>query len=248
MLAIEKQLLAENELLKTKTITNFVQNLFYSLDPKNTAGMDTSLLVAMLEQGSIKAKQLNEKPEIEANIRLGLAKSYRSIRSYDLALEELKRTELSFSKSPEIAESIKTQTRYELALVHESLGNYLEAEPMFLYQLNQSKNSLGTGHQDTIEASLNLSKLYRRVGRLDEAENYCTESLQTLNDLNVSNDNHRLLECMTEVAEVYLALDKTTQAESMARTVFQQSRISLGEGHPNFPAWQSARKSLETRR
>ena len=103
---------------------------------------------------------------------------------------------------------------------------------MFLYQLNQLKNSLGTGHQDTIEASLNLSKLYRRVGRLDEAENYCTESLQTLNDLNVSNDNHRLLECMTEVAEVYLALDKTTQAESMARTVFQQSRISLGEGHP----------------
>ena len=42
--AISERKSAEEELDKTKTITDFVQNLFLSLDPQNTAGMDTELL------------------------------------------------------------------------------------------------------------------------------------------------------------------------------------------------------------
>jgi len=232
LLAIEKQHLAENELVKTQTITNFVQNLFFSLDPKNTAGMDTALLKSMLEQGSIKANQLEDKPEIEAKIRLCLAQSYRSIRSYDLALKELERTEVILGDIPQISEEIKMKARYEHALVHEALGNYLEAEPMLVYQLNQLIDTLGPNHPDTIEASLNLSKLYRRVGRLEEAQKFCTESLNQLNDLNTPSDAPVLLDCMTEMAKVYLALDKTAQAESLMHTVYQQSRISLGDNHP----------------
>ena len=74
---------AEEELAKTQTITNFVQELFISLDPQNTAGMDTELLKTMLDQGSKRATELSVEPEVEAEIRFCLGKTYRSIRSYE---------------------------------------------------------------------------------------------------------------------------------------------------------------------
>ena len=53
--AVAERQAAEEELAKTQTITNFVQELFISLDPQNTAGMDTELLKTMLDQGSKRA-------------------------------------------------------------------------------------------------------------------------------------------------------------------------------------------------
>ena len=51
--AEEERKLTEEELAKTQAITTFVQNLFFSLDPQNTAVMDTQLIKTMLDQGSI---------------------------------------------------------------------------------------------------------------------------------------------------------------------------------------------------
>ena len=53
--------------------------------------MDTELLKTMLDQGSLKAQGLLEKPDIEASIRVTLGKTYRSIGSYEKAQNELQR-------------------------------------------------------------------------------------------------------------------------------------------------------------
>ena len=37
---------------------------------------------------------------------------------------------------------------------------------------------------------------------------------------------------MTELAEIYLANDKVSQAESLSRNVFERSRLYLGENNP----------------
>ena len=50
--AEEEREQTEDELAKTQAITTFVQNLFFSLDPQNTAVMDTELIKTMLDQGS----------------------------------------------------------------------------------------------------------------------------------------------------------------------------------------------------
>ena len=87
--AIEERKIALEELAKTKVVTQFVQSLFFSLDPQNTSGMDTELLKTMLDQGVKRADELSSEPQMEANIRTYLGKTYRSIRAYDKSQEQL---------------------------------------------------------------------------------------------------------------------------------------------------------------
>ena len=228
--AIAERQSAEDELAKTKTITNFVQNLFESLDPQNTAGMDTELLKTMLDQGALKAQELIDEPVIEARIRVTLGKTYRSIGSYEKAQTELER---ALNLEIENEDSFtRLQAMKEIAMVHEALGNYVEAEPLLENLLTQKANELGQEHDQVLDIRINLAKVYRRIGKLEIAENDCSQILSLLNDQNRSEDDTLLLKCMTELAEIYLANDKISQAESLSRNVFERSRLYLGENNP----------------
>tara|TARA_B100000212_G_scaffold267123_1_gene206579 strand:+ start:3288 stop:5564 length:2277 start_codon:yes stop_codon:yes gene_type:complete len=228
--AIAERQSAEDELAKTKTITNFVQNLFESLDPQNTAGMDTELLKTMLDQGALKAQELIDEPVIEARIRVTLGKTYRSIGSYEKAQTELER---ALNLEIENEDSFtRLQAMNEIAMVHEALGNYVEAEPLLEKLLSQRINELGQEHDHVLDIRIDLAKVYRRIGKLEIAENDCSQILSLLNDQNRSEDDSLLLKCMTELSEIYLANDKVSQAESLSRNVFERSRLYLGENNP----------------
>ncbi len=228
--AIAERQSAEDELAKTKTITSFVQNLFESLDPQNTAGMDTELLKTMLDQGALKAQELIDEPVIEARIRVTLGKTYRSIGSYEKAQTELERA-LNLEIENEDSFS-RLQAMKEIAMVHEALGNYVEAEPLLENLLTQKANELGQEHDQVLDIRINLAKVYRRIGKLEIAENDCSKILSLLNDQNRSEDDSLLLKCMTELAEIYLANNKVSQAESLSRNVYERSRLYLGENNP----------------
>ena len=228
---IERQQ-TEVELAKTQTITAFVQNLFISLDPQNTAGMDTQLLKTMLDQGSRRANELAGKPEIEAQIRLCLGQTYRSIRSYEKAEIELERVLTLYHRPDHLNLTTRLQAMNEIAMVHEALGNYVEAEPMLEELLMRRTQSLGSDHNDVIDTQINLAIVYRRIGKLEQAENRCTQSLSLLNDQNRSQDDPMLLRCMTELSKIYLASDKILQAESLARNTYEKSRLRFGAKNP----------------
>lgn len=228
---IERQL-AEVELAKTQTITTFVQNLFISLDPQNTAGMDTQLLKTMLDQGSRRAKELEGRPEIEAEIRLCLGQTYRSIRSYEKAQKELERVLILHDSPEDLNQTNRLKAMNEIAMVHEALGNYLEAEPMLEELLQRRRESLGPDHDNVIDTEINLAIVYRRIGKLEQAEDRCSSSLSLLNDQNRSQHDPMLLRCMTELSKVYLASDKISQAESLARNTYERSRLNFGANNP----------------
>ena len=223
---------AELELAKTQTITTFVQNLFISLDPQNTAGMDTQLLKTMLDQGSLKANELAEKPDIEAQIRLCLGQTYRSIRSYEKAQKELERVLELFQKEDSKNLFHRLNAINEIAMVHEALGNYLEAEPMLEELLQRRQEALGPDHNNTISTQIDLAIVYRRIGKLEQAENRCSLSLSILKDQNRTQDDPTLLRAMTELSKIFLASEKISQAESLARNCYEVSRISFGANHP----------------
>ncbi len=230
--AEEERQSTADELAKTQAITNFVQNLFFSLDPQNTAVMDTELIKAMLDQGSDRAgKELSNEPEIEARIRLCLGKSYRSIRSYDKAQVELARVLELFDKSISNELPARMEAMNEIAMVHDALGNYVQAQPMLIELLEQRTKKFGAGHEEVIDTQIDLAIVYRRTGKIEQAENQCTEALSLLNDQNRTSDDTLLLKCMSELSKIYLAADKFAQSESLARNVYEKSRIRYGDNH-----------------
>ena len=223
--AIEERKIALEELAKTKVVTLFVQSLFFSLDPQNTSGMDTELLKTMLDQGVKRADELSSEPQMEANIRTYLGKTYRSIRAYDKSQEQLERAIELFEGESEIRSDALT----ELALVHEALGNYLQAEPMLAVLLERKTKELGENHDEVIDAKIDLSTVYRRIGKVEKAESLCVSALTVIRDQNRSTEDPRMLKCMNELAKIFLAREKIAQAESMSRNVFERSRLSLGD-------------------
>jgi len=223
--AVEERKTALDNLAKTQIVNQFVQSLFFSLDPQNTSGMDTELLKTMLDQGVIRADELASEPQMEANIRSYLGKTYRSIRAYDQAQEQLEKAIKLFEGESET----KSEAQTELALVHEALGNYLQAEPMLAVLLERKTKELGEDHDEVIDAKIDLSTVYRRIGKVEKAEDLCVSALTLIRDQNRSSEDSRMLKCMNELAKIFLARDKIAQAESMSRNVFERSRLSLGE-------------------
>ena len=223
--AIEERITAQENLKKTQIVNQFVQSLFFSLDPQNTSGMDTELLKTMLDQGVKRAEELSSEPQMEANIRSYLGKTYRSIRAYDQAQEQLDRAIELFEGESET----KSEAQTELALVHEALGNYLQAEPMLAVLLERKTKELGENHDEVIDAKIDLSTVYRRIGKVEKAEDLCVSALTLIRDQNRSSEDSRMLKCMNELAKIFLAREKIAQAESMSRNVFERSRLSLGE-------------------
>ena len=229
--AISERQAAEEELAKTQTITNFVQELFVSLDPQNTAGMDTELLKTMLDQGSKRAAELSVEPEVEAEIRYCLGKTYRSIRSYEKAQIELERVLILFAEKIRKELPTRLEAMNEIAMVHEALGNYLEAEPMMVQMLEQRSRELGSDHVDVIDAQIDLATVFRRIGKFEQAEDRCTETLSLLSDQNRTQEDPLMLKCKTELSKIYIAREKISQAESLIRNVFELSRLHIGENN-----------------
>jgi len=229
--AVSERQAAEEELAKTQTITNFVQELFVSLDPQNTAGMDTELLKAMLDQGSKRAAELSVEPEVEAEIRYCLGKTYRSIRSYEKAQIELERVLILFAEKIRKELPTRLEAMNEIAMVHEALGNYLEAEPMLVQMLEQRSRELGSDHVDVIDAQIDLATVFRRIGKFEQAEDSCTETLSLLSDQNRTQEDPLMLKCKTELSKIYIAREKISQAESLIRNVFELSRLHIGENN-----------------
>ncbi len=225
--------IAEDELAKTKIVTNFVRELFLSIDPENTGGMDTGLVKAMLDQGSTRAEELKGEPEIEARIRLTLGRTYRSIGAFDEAENHLVRALSLFRKLPKRDQNATLATMNELAVVHDALGNYVQAEPIFSSLLRRRERLLEEDHPDVVRARIDMANLYRNIGRFEEAEKLCAAALAQLKASQTGEGNPDLLHCMGHLSDIYLARNKLPQAETLARNALELSRIHLGEEHPD---------------
>ena len=119
----------------------------------------------------------------------------------------------------------------EIAMVHEALGNYLEAEPMLVQMLEQRSRELGPDHIEVIDAQIDLATVFRRIGKFEQAEDRCTETLSLLTDQNRSQEDPLMLKCKTELSRIFLAREKISQAESLIRNVYERSRLEIGENN-----------------
>ena len=100
---------------------------------------------------------------------------------------------------------------------------------MLAVLLERKTKELGENHDEVIDAKIDLSTVYRRIGKVEKAENLCVSALTVIRDQNRSTEDPRMLKCMNELAKIFLAREKIAQAESMSRNVFERSRLSLGD-------------------
>ena len=92
-----------------------------------------------------------------------------------------------------------------------------------------------------------LGQVYRRIGKLEQAENECVKSLSLLNDQNRSDTDSLLLKCMSELAMIYLAGEKLAQGESLAQALPKIPNPIRGCACLEFTSRANSRRSPERR-
>ena len=101
----------------------------------------------------------------------------------------------------------------EIAMVHEALGNYLEAEPMLVQMLEQRSRELGSNHIEVMDAQIDLAIVFRRIGKLEQAENRCSIPISSKRSESYTEDP-LVLKCKTELSKIYLAREKISQRKA----------------------------------
>ena len=168
---------AEEELAKDPDHYQFRSRTFHFLGPTKYCGYGYRTIEDNAGSGSKRATELSVEPEVEAEIRFCLGKTYRSIRSYEKAQTELERVLILFAEKIRKELPTRLKAMNEIAMVHEALGNYLEAEPMLVQMLEQRSRELGPDHIEVIDAQIDLATVFRRIGKFEQAEDRCTETL-----------------------------------------------------------------------
>jgi len=221
---------AERQARASRQTLDFVVGLFTDADPFAVDGQGPEMTVRqLLERGVDRLDELEEQPEIRAELLYTVGSVYHSIglldRADPLLLQALAlRRELFGAAHPAVADSLD-----ELARLRYSQGRYDEAVALHRRALELRRRS---GRPLEIAASeTGLAVALTAAGDLAGAEAQQRAALQTydrrpgadpLADAGARHNLARLLEKRGEYGE----------AESLLRRTLDAYRRQLGNGHP----------------
>ncbi len=184
-----------------------------------------------IEEASTPGGRCEDKPLIEASIRLTLANAYWDLGEYEAAEPhaeqalELRRVELG-QEHPHTLDAMNS-----LAVIYNYLGRGDKAEALHREALATLRRVLGDEDPLTLSGMNNLAVLLRTQDELDEAEALHREALQTRR--RILGDQHpETLSSMTNLAVVWMALNQLEDAELLVREALEIRQRVLGEVHP----------------
>ena len=169
---------AKTEATKSQQVAQFLQNMLHGVAPSVALGRDTRMLREILDKTAESiAKGLKDQPEVEADLRDTLGKTYCDLALFPQA-EAMHREALRLCNSifgnehPRVATSLDN-----LAYVLWKQGKLPEAETIQKEALGMRKKSLGNEHPDVAISLAHLADVLAAQGKPVEAEAVQREAL-----------------------------------------------------------------------
>jgi len=188
-------------------------------------------VVDVLDRATELLPGLDTRPDVEAEFRRTLGKTYLQLGHADLAEEHFRRavelnTDLHGPNHPDTLSS-----RHHLAWALKELGRFDEAEAILRPVIDQRRKLLGSDHRETLASELNLANVVYRLGRLDEAEAILRELIPAQERV-LGEQGPDTLTARNSLAVVLAGQGRYDEAEEIARDNVQLSRAIHGDEHP----------------
>lgn len=217
---------AELERDKAHTTAEFMIHLFENADPDAANGGELTVK-DVLEQGAARLdSEMAEEPEIQAALQHTIGKVFFLLGRYNEAVETLEKahaTRLTVGEKLDLA-----NTQEMLAVAHQFLGQYSEAESYYRLCLAIREERLPTYHRDRASINMNLGTLYHFQGRLDEAQTYLTKALQLVTE-SLGPQHIHVADCMDALASNLRLMNDFDQALEYYEKALAIRRANLGE-------------------
>ncbi|MCC5940019.1 MAG: tetratricopeptide repeat protein [Balneolaceae bacterium] len=222
---------AQLEAEKSEQVVSFLMGMFEAGDPYESLG-DTVTANVLLERGIGQASQLDDQPEIQAQMFDIVGRVYRELGEYDRAYPILQtaldlRNELNQHEEVELA-----NTFYNLGTVMHHLGNYRESDNYFNRALEIYRQHPGLESRE-YAGSLFTNAMMLNVRRdFETAEQLHREALDMR--LNLVGEDH------PEVAASYYGLSSSIsplgridEAKELLIHALEIYQKTYGEFHPS---------------
>ncbi|HKH47601.1 MAG TPA: tetratricopeptide repeat protein [Thermoanaerobaculia bacterium] len=223
---------AEKEARSAGRVTDFLADMFQTLDPYRMALSENGLpQILDRSQASIE-KSLAEEPKAQDRLRETIGVVNLNLGRLPQA-EALLHNVVTFRREKLGEEHLDTLTaKNELANVYLAQARRKEAEELYHQVLESRQSQLGEEHPKTLQSMSNLATVWRDQGRWKEAEKLNNQVLEIA--LRVHRERHPdTLKIMNNQANLYAMQGRFQEAENLARRVLDLRREVLKENDPD---------------
>jgi len=168
---------ARKETEKAEEVTSFLIDMFEASDPAESLG-DTVTAGVLLERGILQAEQLDEQPEVQAQMFNVFGEVYSRLGQYRDAEQLLRRSlslqeEIHRGNHPDIA-----STKVQIATAYHYLGDYNEAESIIREALADQTELLEPDDPKIASTLSTLGGILMEAGKFEEAETILQQALE----------------------------------------------------------------------
>lgn len=167
---------AEQETEKAEQVTEFMMDMFEASDPSESLGENVTAR-QLLESGIAQAEQLQEQPEIQAQMLDLTGRVYMNLGEYEKAEDLL-------TKAFHLRENHFTPPHNDIAESHHNLGilywnkaQYTEAEHYLRDALQMERELYGERHESVANTMTSLAIVLKELRQFEEAEPYYRQAL-----------------------------------------------------------------------
>ncbi len=213
-------------------ILDFLRNdLLAAVDPQQAQGDQVTVRYLLDAASESLEGQFDDRPLVEASIRLTLGDTYLGLGLFDEAVRHLRqtcrlRTEKLGEEHPETI-----YATFRLCGILWNAGRAAEAQPLCLKTVERSKRILGKGHRTTLLSMNILALMYETLADYGGAEQLFREILKTSRKALGQTDVITPL-AVGNLANLLRRTGRYEEAEPLCLEALELRRQVFGEDHP----------------
>jgi serine/threonine protein kinase/tetratricopeptide (TPR) repeat protein len=222
---------ANREAELSKTVTDFMTNVFKISDPSESRGNSVTAR-ELLDKASGQIETMSGRDsQVQARMMATMGQTYIGLGLFHQAgaLMEHEVAIQSRLLGPESPEALKAQS--QLGYVYQGQGRYAEGEKLLRQTLASQQKVLGPDDVQTVETAVRLAGNLTEQGKYAEAEGLTRRALAS-HQKRLGPENIATLSTMRDLAVNLRAQGKYAEAESAGRSVVSLAERRLGADHP----------------
>ena len=119
-----------------------------------------------------------------------------------------------------------------LAVLHERLGQFDKAEPLYHQATEINRKTIGEDHSDFARLLNNLAGLYRAMGRYEEAEPLYQQAIE-IDRKAIGEDHPEFATDLNNLGVLYYSQERFSEAVPLLKQALAIREDKLPEGHPD---------------
>ncbi len=223
---------ARVEALKSEQVATFMTEMLEGVGPAVAMGRDTTMLREILDRTAERLDvELEGQPEVEANLRDVLGKTYRDLGELEAAEAQLRSAVATNRRVLGNDDPATLISINDLALTLQDRGDWDESEALTVEGLEGCRRVLGDDHIETRTAASNYGQLLAETGRFAEAERYHRRAFEDFRRIDGPEDRQTLT-AQTNLGILLMRMGRVSESEEVLRETLETKRRVLGDDHP----------------